>query len=69
MTTTLNESTVRSRARRRGYVIRKSRQWKHVPHGNNYGDYMLVSFNNCVVLGERFDATLDDIDEFLNSAD
>jgi len=26
---------------------------------------MLVNFNNCVVLGERFDASLEEIDEFL----
>jgi hypothetical protein len=47
-------------ARRRGYVVRKSRAWKHVPHLNNRGEYMLIDpEHNCPVLGYRFDASLD----------
>jgi hypothetical protein len=33
-----DESRVRSLARRRGYVVRKSRQWKHVPNMDNHGE-------------------------------
>ncbi len=53
-----DESRGRSLARRRGYVVRKSRQWKHVPHSNNHGEYMLIDpFRNIIVLGERFNAS------------
>jgi len=47
-------------------MFRKSRQRKHVPNLDNFGDYMVVDFNNRVVLGERFDASLDEIECFLN---
>jgi hypothetical protein len=62
--TTTNESTLRSRAKRQGYALRKS------PTRNinldDFGEYMLVDDQNCVVLGGRFDATLEDIEMFLN---
>jgi len=65
-----NESTFRSRARRRGYYVEKSRQWKHVPHLDNFGRYMLIDANsNFVVLGARYDATLEDIDAFLKESE
>ena len=61
-----DESRVRSLARRRGYVVRKSRQWKHVPNMDNHGEYMLIDANtNFVVLGERFDTSLNEIEAYL----
>jgi hypothetical protein len=64
------ESSVRRKALRRGFFIHKSRARKHVPHGYNYGRYMLLnSRTSFVVLGERFDATLGDIEFFLNETD
>ena len=61
------ESAVRSRARRMGYLLRKSRQRTNVPNADNHGEYMLVEANrNFVVLGGRFDATLQDISTFLD---
>ncbi|MFZ1090528.1 MAG: hypothetical protein WAN75_15055 [Xanthobacteraceae bacterium] len=61
-----DESRVRSLARRRGYVVRKSRQWKHVPNMDNHGEYMLIDANtNFVVLGERFDTSLNEIETYL----
>ncbi len=59
------ESRIRKLARRRGYLVRKSRARKYL-HGNNRGAYMLMSMRNVVVLGERFDASLDDIAAFLD---
>ncbi len=59
------ESTLRVRARKLGYAIRKSRS--RSIHEDNLGHYALVKENNNeVVLGERFDATLEDIAEYLN---
>jgi hypothetical protein len=59
------EARIRRRARRHGYVVRKSRERKYVPHSNNFGDYMLIQADrNVVVLGERFNATLEDIEAF-----
>ena len=58
------ESTLRVRARKLGYVIRKSRS--RSIHEDNLGQYALVNeSNNEVVLGERFDATLEEIAEYL----
>ena len=63
----LNESTVRRRALRRGYQVRKSRTSRSC---DNYGDYMLIDiYKNWVVLGERFNATLENIDAFLRECD
>jgi hypothetical protein len=59
------ESRVRSLARRRGYWVTKSRARKTVPAINNHGLFMLVDDCNTVVLGERYDATLDEIESFL----
>ena len=60
-----SETSVRRRARRLGYCVIKSRQRK--PNIANHGYYRLIDANNnWVVLGERFDARLEDIDEFLN---
>jgi hypothetical protein len=62
------ENRIRRLARRHGYAVRKSREWKHVPHSDNFGDYMLIEPNcNFVVLGERFNATLEDIEAFFGS--
>jgi hypothetical protein len=58
----VQESRVRSNARRLGYSVRKSR----APVGfDNFGDFMLLAEDNFVVLGSRFDATLDEIEECL----
>ena len=60
------ESRVRRRARREGYIVHKSRAWKHVPNCDNHGEFMLVDAErNYAVLGVRYDATLDDIEAFL----
>jgi len=61
-----SEATVRRRAKRLVYYVSKLREWKHVPHANKRGCYMLINANRWVVLGRRFDASLQDIDEFLN---
>jgi hypothetical protein len=66
----INEANTRRRARRRGYCIRKSRQRKHLPNVDNRGEYMLVDASaNMIVLGSRYDATLEDIDKFLTRAE
>ena len=61
----LNESTVRARANRAGYVMRKSRSMTSL---DNRGEYMLIEANhNLIVLGQRFDATLGDIADFIDN--
>jgi hypothetical protein len=58
------ESALRARARRLGYAIHKSRS-RSIDE-DNLGKYALVKEDdNCVVLGERFDASLEDIAEYL----
>jgi len=54
----LNKNTVYSRARRLGYRIRKLKRQRS---SGNHGECMLVK----TVLGERYDATLEEINEFL----
>ena len=57
------EQTIREKAQRLGYRLTKRR-------GNigldNFGEYMLVwQRYNSVVMGDRYDASLDQIKEFL----
>ena len=57
------ESRMRRRAHSRGYRIEKARGRLHY---DNQGDYQLVdSDRNAVVLGVRYEARLEDIEEFL----
>jgi hypothetical protein len=57
------EHRIRRLARRQGYTVRKSRAGLS---GDNLGEYALVnSYYNIVVLGWRFDATLEQIEAFL----
>ena len=58
-----SESAMRRRALCRGYRVLKSRQQEHC---NNLGKYQLVDrWQNIVVLGDSFEADLDDVAEFL----
>jgi hypothetical protein len=58
-----NESTIREKAKRMGYYVTKSRQGTHP---NNHGLYRLVEADrNFVVLGENYDATLVEIERWL----
>jgi hypothetical protein len=59
------ESALRARARKLGYAIRKSRS--RSIHEYNLGKYALLKEDsNYVVLGERFDASLEEIAEYLS---
>jgi hypothetical protein len=60
------ESRVRRKAHRLGYRVTKSREWKYVPHLNNRGEYMLLSDRNSPILGWNYDASLHEIENFLN---
>jgi hypothetical protein len=61
----ISESTVRRRARRQGYTVMKSR--KQPPfNGGDYGEYALIGSHGAAVLGWDFDASLEDIAEFLD---
>ena len=58
------EDRLRRQAMKLGYAIRKSRS--HNLHADDFGEYMLIDASgNFVVLGSRFNATLDDIESFL----
>jgi hypothetical protein len=60
-----NESTLRARARKLGYAIHKSRL-RSISE-DNFGKYALVKEDSKrVVLGERFDASLEEIAEYLS---
>ena len=57
------EARLRRLARREGYGLHKSRAGFS---SDNLGDYMIVDNNrNAIVAGERFDVTLDDVEEWL----
>ena len=59
------ESALRARARKLGYTIHKSRL--RSINEDNLGKYALVKEDgNSVVLGERFDASLEEIAEYLD---
>jgi hypothetical protein len=64
----ITESAVRARANARGHYVCKSRD--RSTHFNNCGDYQLVeAYRNLVVLGVRFDASLQDISDYLADLD
>ena len=57
------ENHVRRLAARRGYRVEKSRQQRHV---DNKGEFMLIECrDNRLVLGEKYDALLDEIEAYL----
>jgi hypothetical protein len=58
------ESAVRKLARRRGYSVSKCRD--RMLHANNHGEYMLADDRNWIVMGENFDATLEEIKDHLS---
>ena len=61
-----SEARVRRLAHQFGYRVVKSRQRKHVPNLDNHGQYMSIeNASNFAVLGNRFDARLDDIEDYL----
>jgi hypothetical protein len=62
MSTTL-ENRVRRKAGRIGWRVCKSRQQQH---SNNHGEFQLVNSSNLVVLGCDYDASLDEIESFLD---
>lgn len=62
----MSESAVRARARRMGFEVRKSRD--RSIHMDNLGDFMLVNAAvNGIVLGSRYNATLEEITEYLDN--
>jgi hypothetical protein len=64
-TTIPDESAIRRKAKRHGYFVRKSRE--RTFHSNDYGEFMLVSAQyKCPILGWNYDATLEDIADFLS---
>jgi hypothetical protein len=63
------ENYERKLAAKHGCIVRKSPEWRHVPHSNNYGEYMLVDNRNCVIIGDRYDATLDQIEDFFQQGE
>jgi len=57
------EARLRRLARSGGYSLHKSRAGFSA---DNFGDYRVVDDNlNFIVAGERFDMTLDDVEEWL----
>jgi hypothetical protein len=61
--TKVRENKARRALALQGEIIRKSRARKYVPNLDDFGGYMIVSLNNCVVAGARFDLTLEDLEE------
>ena len=65
---TPSESTIRRHARREGYTVAKSRA-KPPFNGGDYGEYALIGPYGAAVLGRDYDATLQDIAEFLSDVE
>ena len=61
------EARVRRRAQKEGLLLRKSRA--RTAHLDDHGEYRLVDANlNAIVAGEKFDMTLDDVENWLGEA-
>ena len=63
MITSTKDSALRQAAIRKGYTLHKSRSQFS---GDNYGGYMIVDLNTCIVAGERFDLSPEQVRDFLN---
>ena len=61
----ISESTIRRRARRQGYTVVKSRTQPPF-NGGDYGEYALIGRYGGAVLGWDYDATLQDIADYLS---
>ena len=63
MPTSTHEQRVRRQAKRSGYSVRKSRRRQY--RLNSGGDFMLIERSRGCVLGSQFEASLLDIEKFL----
>lgn len=61
----ITERAVRARARLRGFHVLKSRA--RSTYTNNLGLFLLLDDRNRVVIGDRYDATLAEIAEHLET--
>jgi len=60
--TKTKENRIRRALAKRGYLLKKSRAAESI---DNLGGYMIVDANqNAVVAGERFNLSLDDVEQF-----
>jgi hypothetical protein len=57
------EHRVRQKAKRNGFRITKSRA---PPNLNNHGLFMLADERNHCVLGDRYDATIEEIEAYID---
>lgn len=64
MITSTKDSALRQAAMKKGYCLIKSRRKCDI---NNRGGYMITDFNSCLVVGEKFDFSPEDVRDFLNS--
>ncbi len=61
---TVNESTLRSKAKRKGYMLHKSRQLRSL---DNLGGFMMMSLcTGYIVAGDRYYFSLEDVAAWLN---
>ena len=63
--TKVQENRVRRMAKRQELILKKSR--RRDPRATDYGSYMLVDYNNGLVLGEGQQTTLDGVEKWLTS--
>ena len=60
------ENSIRRMAQKLGFTVRKSRKRVHYPYLDDWGDYLLVdNETNGAIIGSRFDASLDEIENYL----
>jgi hypothetical protein len=61
------EDRLRRFARRQGLALRKSRVRR--PHLDDHGGYRIIDADrNYIVAGEKFNLTLDDVDDYLRES-
>lgn len=64
MITSVKDTQLRKAAKRRGILLKKSREGVI----DNRGGYMLVDAKNIIIAGERFDLTPEDVRKWLNQS-
>lgn len=61
MTEKSRENKARRNLAKQGYMLRKARGKLNI---DNMGGYMIADTNGCIVAGERFNLSLEDIEKF-----
>lgn len=69
MITTLHDRNLRNACNRRGLILRKARATKYPCPDIGDGYQILSGYNGNILIGDRFELSLEDVRDWLNAYD